>query len=169
VWRRKAKNVTRPPPASGHCTLSVANRRRGGAGCMVINGHQWSLMVGVHGHTAGRRAAGECRVRAATRRAALSLSLSRAGFDQAPHRIHRRRVCTRAAVGGALCGAVWSPQSGSAISLRSGGRCRCTRRSRSARRPTCGCRSRTPRREGSAASCALASWAAARAFQSSRC
>ena len=153
------------------------NRDRG-VGCSTTNGLQdaWSgCMVGVHGHTTGRRAprvpaptaSAECGLRRG-----VQLSLSRAGSDQAPHRIHQRRVCTRAAVGRALCGrglvpAIWVrnlPQIW-VRNLRSGGRCRCTRRSRSARRPTCGCRSRTSRCEGSAASCALASWAAARAFQ----
>ena len=73
-------------------------------------------MVGEHGHTAGGRADGGTPRRrpvpSAPRRAALTESSS----HQAPHRIHRRRACTCAAVGRALCGrglvpAIWGAQS----------------------------------------------------------
>ena len=85
-WTRtsnqKSKRNASHDSSAGSGTLSVANRRRGGAGCMV----------GVHGHTTGRRAprvpaptaSAECGLRRGAQ-----LSLSRAGSDQASRRIHR--------------------------------------------------------------------------------
>ena len=74
ILAKRAKNASHDSSGSG--TLSVANRRRGGAGCMV----------GVHGHTTGRRAprvlaptaSAECGLRRG-----VQLSLSRAGSDEA--------------------------------------------------------------------------------------